>query len=102
VRLRDAARELLDITHGVRRVSSRVLLGGDEPERFAIARDLDATAATLARYAAIAERAGIEAGEPDPDATLTIEQLLGCGVQSAVLAGPDPRSGWPVDHEYGE
>jgi hypothetical protein len=65
VTLREAARRLQAIATEVRDVAGRV--DGPEPVRWAAARDLRSTAFNLESHAVIAERKGIEAGEPDPD-----------------------------------
>jgi len=67
VTLREAARRLQAIATEVRDVAGRV--DGPEPVRWAAARDLRSTAFNLESHAVIAERKGIEAGEPDPDDT---------------------------------
>lgn len=81
--LREAARRLEAIATDIRDVAAQV--DGIAAVPWAVARDLRATAFTLDRHAAVAERAGIAAGEPDP-----------AGVHIGAM--PDP--GWPVDHEY--
>ena len=63
--LREAARRLQAIASDIRDVAGR--LDGPEPVRWAAARDLRSTAFNLEAHAVIAERKGIEAGEPDPD-----------------------------------
>lgn len=97
--LRQAARRLTAIAVEVRDVAGSVDGPGDA--RFAIARDLRATAFTIDRIAASAERAGRFAGEPDPDGEIF------AGVGAAAGAGPTAQAiaasrHWPVDHEYGE
>ncbi len=63
--LREAARRLIAIAAELRDVAGR--LDGVDPVRWACARDLRATAATIEAHAAIAEREGIRAGEADPE-----------------------------------
>lgn len=64
--LRQAARELLSIATEVREIAARLDAPPAADLRWAAARDLRATAFTIERQAAFAEKRGTELGEPDP------------------------------------
>ncbi len=62
--LRQTGRELLAIATEVREIAARV--DGPADDRWAIARDMRATAFSIERQAAFCEKRGTELGEPDP------------------------------------
>lgn len=64
--LREIANELVGMVAELRDIAARVDGPGDG--RWAIARDLRATAFNLERQASWAEKVGTAAGEPDPSA----------------------------------
>ena len=64
--LRQAALELRAIAEQTRAIADDLRAGGQDVERWAIARDLASTAHTIEAAADIAERTGRAAGEPEP------------------------------------